>query len=61
MSGIQMMVMNNVAPSEAPAPFVNPTLTVGSAVSVVAQSPFVGGGNSYEFAASVDSYIDTPG
>lgn len=56
-----MMVMNNVAPVDAPAPFVNPTLTVGSAVTVQAQSPFVGGGNSYQFSASVDSYINTPG
>jgi hypothetical protein len=43
------------------APFVNPTLTVGSAVSTVALSPFVGGGNSYEFSSSVNSFIDTPG
>jgi hypothetical protein len=60
-SGIQHMVMNNVAVTSAPAPFVNPTLTIGSAVSVQAQSPFAGGGNSYEFSSSVDSYIDTAG
>jgi hypothetical protein len=41
--------------------FVNPTLTIGSAVTTVAQSPFVGGGNSYQFfEANIDSYIDTP-
>jgi hypothetical protein len=41
--------------------FVNPTLTIGSAVTTVAQSPFVGGGNSYQFfEANADSYIDTP-
>lgn len=40
--------------------FTNPTLTVGSAVSTVAQSPFVGGGNSYSFISSVNSFIDTP-
>jgi hypothetical protein len=42
-------------------PFVNPTLTLGSAVTTVPQSPFVGGGNSYSFTRSVDSYISTPG
>jgi hypothetical protein len=41
--------------------FVNPTLDIGSAVSIVAQSPFVGGGDSYSFSSSVNSYIDTPG
>lgn len=46
------------APEE---PFVNPTLTLGSAVTTVAQSPFTGGGNSYSFTRSVNSYITTPG
>lgn len=41
--------------------FVNPTLTIGSAVSIVSQSPFVGGGNSYSFISSTTSYISTPG
>lgn len=41
--------------------FTNPTLTFGSAVTTVAQSPFVGGGNSYSFSSSVSSYISTPG
>jgi hypothetical protein len=40
--------------------FANPTLTIGSAVTIVAQSPFVGGGNSYSFISSVNSFIDTP-
>jgi hypothetical protein len=41
-------------------PFSNPTLTIGSAVTIVAQSPFVGGGNSYRFfEANANSYIDT--
>jgi hypothetical protein len=44
-----------------PGPFVNPTLDIGSAVSVVASSPFLGGGNSYQFTSSVNSYIDTAG
>lgn len=42
-------------------PFVNPTLTLGSAVTTVSQSPFAGGGNSYSFTRSVNSYITTPG
>lgn len=41
--------------------FVNPTLAIGSAVSVQAVSPFVGGGNSYLFTQSINSYIDTAG
>lgn len=63
MSGIQMMVMNNVAstPISTPSEFTNPTLTIGSAVTTQAASPFVGGGNSYRFTRSTDSYITTPG
>lgn len=49
-------------PAFLPSPsFVNPTLTIGSAVTTVAQSPFAGGGNSYSFSSSVNSYISTPG
>lgn len=41
--------------------FVNPTLTIGSAVQVVSESPFVGGGNSYQFfSTNSNSYIDIP-
>jgi hypothetical protein len=40
--------------------FTNPTLTIGSAVTTNTQSPFVGGGNSYSFISSVNSFIDTP-
>jgi hypothetical protein len=40
--------------------FTNPTLTIGSAITTVAQSPFGGGGNSYSFISSVNSFIDTP-
>jgi hypothetical protein len=43
-----------------PSSFENPSLTLGSAVSTVAQSPFAGGGNSYSFSSSVNSFIDTP-
>jgi hypothetical protein len=51
----------NIVGSSAPSPsFTNPTLTIGSAVSVVAQSPFTGGGNSYSFISSINSFIDTP-
>jgi hypothetical protein len=48
----------NIASSASP--FVNPTLTVGSAVTTIAQSPFSGGGNSYSFISSTNSFIDTP-
>jgi hypothetical protein len=48
-------------PSTTPPPsFTNPTFTTGSAITVIAQSPFVGGGNSYSFISSVNSFIDTP-
>lgn len=43
-----------------PTSFNNPPLTIGSDVSVVSQSPFVGGGNSYSFISSINSFIDTP-
>ena len=49
-------IIASVVPS-----FENPSLTLGSAVTVESQSPFVGGGNSYLFSSSVDSYISTPG
>jgi len=48
-------------PAFQPDSFDNPTLTIGSAVTTVAQSPFSGGGNSYSFLSSVNSYITTPG
>lgn len=63
MSGIMLTLMNSIGSSVIPAPappFVNPSLTIGSAVTTVAQSPFVGGGNSYSFISSVNSFIDTP-
>lgn len=41
--------------------FQNPVQSTGSAVTVVAQSPFVGGGNSYQFSSSVNSWISFPG
>ncbi len=44
----------------APPSFSNPTLTIGSAVTTSAISPFVGGGNSHIFSSSVNSYIETP-
>jgi hypothetical protein len=65
MAGIMLNVMNSInrvtSPAPPPGPFVNPTLDIGSAVSVVASSPFLGGGNSYQFTSSVNSYIDTAG
>jgi hypothetical protein len=47
-------------PAFVQSSFTNPTLTLGSAVTTVAQSPF-GSGNSYSFTRSVNSYITTPG
>ena len=49
------------SPTPPEPPFDNPTLTLGPAVSVVAQSPFAGGGNSYSFIQSTSSYLTTPG
>ena len=40
--------------------FVNPSFTTGSAVTITTQSPFTGGGNSYSFISSVNSFLDTP-
>lgn len=49
-------------PTPAPPPsFINPALTFGPAVTTQTTSPFVGGGNSYRFSSSVNSYITTPG
>jgi len=42
-------------------PFINPTLNIGSVVTVQNTSPFVGGGNSYRFSSNINSYITTPG
>jgi hypothetical protein len=45
----------------APPPeFINPTSTIGSAVTTVAQSPFAGGGNSYSFSSNINSVITFP-
>jgi hypothetical protein len=52
--GISLNIASSVSP------FVNPTLTVGSAVTTISQSPFSGGGNSYSFISSVNSFINTP-
>jgi len=52
--------IGNVSTQSGGGSFVNPTLAIGSAVQVVSQSPFVGGGNSYQFfEANTNSYIDT--
>lgn len=48
-------------PVSTETPFVNPTLTVGSSVTIVSQSPFAGGGNSYQFTANVNSFIGIAG
>ena len=41
--------------------FSNPAVTTGSAVTIVAQSPFAGGGNSYQFSSSVNSFLSFAG
>jgi hypothetical protein len=43
-----------------PPTFNNPTQTTGSAVTTSAISPFVGGGNSYDFSSSTNSYLSFP-
>ena len=53
-------IIRRVVVPLAPVSFANPALTIGSAVTTVAQSPFAGGGNSYSFTSSVNSFIDTP-
>jgi hypothetical protein len=61
MSGIMQTKFASYATISSSAPsFTNPPLTIGSAASVVAQSPFAGGGNSYSFISSTNSFIDTP-
>ena len=55
-----LAVMASYRAYTPPPGFENPSLTVGSAVTTVAQSPFAGGGNSYSFSSSVNSFIDTP-
>ena len=40
--------------------FTNPTLSIGSSVTVSNISPFAGGGNSYNFISSITSYITAP-
>jgi hypothetical protein len=54
-------VLSNYNSTVIPEPFINPTLTIGSAVTTNTQSPFAGGGNSYVFSSNVNSYITTPG
>lgn len=44
----------------SPPEFENPAQSTGSAVSLASVSPFVGGGNSYQFSSSVDSWISFP-
>jgi len=56
--GIKLNIVGSPTP---PPSFINPTLTTGSAVTIAAQSPFAGGGNSYQFSSNVNSFISTPG
>lgn len=59
--GPGIVVGAGVTVGDGSGSFVNPTLDIGSAVSVEAVSPFAGGGNSYLFTSSINSYIDTAG
>lgn len=54
--GISVSINQISSPS-----FANPTLTIGSAVTTNTQSPFVGGGNSYVFSSSTNSFISAAG
>ena len=58
--GIMNPFVRGLSVAEVIPEFVNPTLTIGPAVTTVAQSPFAGGGNSYSFISSVNSFIDIP-
>lgn len=58
--GIMNPFVRGLSVADVPPTFANPTTTVGSAVTTVSQSPFVGGGNSYRFISSVNSFIDIP-
>ena len=55
----QKIIRRRIVVPSAPVSFANPALTIGSAVTTVAQSPFAGGGNSYSFISSTNSFIDT--
>lgn len=49
-------------PTPTPIPsFTNPAFTTGSSVTISTQSPFVGGGNSYQFVSNINSFISIPG
>lgn len=53
---------NDLTSSDIDVPiFSNPTLTIGSSILESNSSPFSGGGKSYEFFSSIESYITTPG
>lgn len=59
LSDTEISTNYDVLKSRFTSTFTNPTATVGSAVQIVAQSPFSGGGNSYQFfSANTNSYID---
>lgn len=41
--------------------FSNPSFTTGSVVTISTESPFAGGGNSYQFSSSTNSFISLAG
>jgi hypothetical protein len=60
MGGILGLRLGTYPQAEVSSIFQNPSLTIGPAVTTVSQSPFAGGGNSYSFSSSVNSFIDIP-
>jgi hypothetical protein len=59
MTGV-LAVMASYRRVAGPPGFENPTQTTGSAVTTSAISPFAGGGNSYIFSSSANSYLSFP-
>jgi hypothetical protein len=56
----QKIIRRRIVVPSATVSFANPTQTTGSAVTTSAISPFAGGGNSYNFSSSVNSYLSFP-
>jgi hypothetical protein len=60
-SGNYDILFNRIEVVDELPTFTNPSFTIGSAVTTPSISPFVGGGKSYQFIRSVNSYIRTDG
>ena len=55
--GLDLYIPKRNIINNTPSSYISSPNIIGSAVSVVAQSPFAGGGNSYSFITSVNSYL----